>query len=397
MRPQYEYQYELNDHELQQLTAAQQWPCISILLSARRASPTIPSGPLHLKQLLEQTAERLNKLGMRPADIQAILRSAIALTAQRHPFWQQPSSGLAIYLAPGHTAIYRTPIEFADQITIDKRFYIRPLLSLVADNGMFYLLTLSQNQVHLWRCNRYSSGEIPLPTIAHSLAEDQAYSVVEAVRTAHAIDSGGISHNRQGLAFHGQGTAADEKLVKENVRHFLQGVERVVTKRLAGQNALLVLAGAAPICAIYRDVNHYPHLYSRWLEGNVDQTAINILQTQAWNLVEHYFQKPRTEALKLYQRLCGQGSGKVLKALQPIVVAAAQQRIATLFVPLQGDYWGYLDPDQLTVTIHTTVQQSDEELLNFAVTQTLQSGGQVYSINHHDLGTEGPSGAILRY
>lgn len=397
MRTQYEHPYELNEDAIQQLMAQQRWPCVSILLSVRRSSPTSPAGPLHLKQVLDQVSEHLNQAGLRPTEIQTILRSALTLTAQHHPFWQQPGGGLAIYLAPGHTSIYRTSLEFADRIVIDKRFYIRPLLPLLTENGLFYLLTLSQNQVHLWRCNRDSSGEIPLPTIPHSVAEDQAHSVVEAVRVAHAIDSGGISHNRQGLAFHGQGSAADEKIVKENVRHFLQGVERVVTKRLAGQNAWLLLAGAAPICALYREVNHYTHLYSRWLEGNSDQTAINLLQTQAWHMIEHYFQKPRTEALNTYLRLCGQGSSKVLKGLQPIVVAAAQQRIATLFVPLQGDCWGYIDPESLAVSIHKEAGKEDEELLNFAVIQTLRSGGQVYPVSNSDLGKDSTVGAITRY
>jgi hypothetical protein len=293
--------------------------------------------------------------------------------------------------------IYRLPVPFAEQVVVGSRFYIRPLLPLLSGDGTFYLLALSQNHVRLWRGNRYRMEEVRVEDVPQSLAEVTQYDHVERVRAVHSIASSSTGRARRAVAFHGQGTASDEKLIKDSLRQFLQQVEKGVTALLADQRAPLVLAGVDYLCDLYRSSNQYRSLQLENLKGNPDRVSAEKLHQQAWRSVATAFQQERTKILARYTQWAGQHSPCAISGVSAVVCAAYEGRVDTLLLTTGDQAWGSFDPATGSVTKHGEAQPAYEELLNFALVHTLQTGGAAYAVEPHEVMDKTPVAALLRY
>ncbi|HEX6033865.1 MAG TPA: hypothetical protein VFY83_05490, partial [Anaerolineales bacterium] len=69
----------------------------------------------------------------------------------------------------------------------------------------------------------------------------------------------------------------------------------------------------------------------------------------------------------------------------------------TIFVPLGEQTWGRYDPENHTVILNDKPKPEDEELFDFAATQTLLNSGQVFAVPREQLPGGGEIAAILRY
>jgi hypothetical protein len=101
--------------------------------------------------------------------------------------------------------------------------------------------------------------------------------------------------------------------------------------------------------------------------------------------------------LARYAQWAGQSSGQAIHQLPALVSAAYAGRVDTLFVATADPLWGIFDPATEVAEIHPDRQPADEELLNFAVVQTLQNRGLVYSAEPQELSDNAPVAALLRY
>lgn len=91
------------------------------------------------------------------------------------PFWQHGSDGLAVFLARDLFRSYRLPIRFDELVAVSNRFHTKPLLPLLTGDGRFYVLALSQNDVRLFLCTKYSVSEVNLEGVPRSLEEALRY------------------------------------------------------------------------------------------------------------------------------------------------------------------------------------------------------------------------------
>jgi hypothetical protein len=60
-----------------------------------------------------------------------------------------------LFLSPGAFHSYRLPLSFGELAVISDRYHLKPLLPLLAGDGSFYVLALSQNEVRLLGASRY--------------------------------------------------------------------------------------------------------------------------------------------------------------------------------------------------------------------------------------------------
>jgi hypothetical protein len=388
----------LGQAEQQILLAEREGPTVSLYMPIlAHGGAELQAEPLSLKQLLVQAEAQLLARGLRPRQVVELLEPTTRLVEGNLQFWQYQSDGLALFLAGNACLPYRLPLPFEERVVVGSRFYIRPLLPLLGKERLFYLLALSQNQVHLWRGERYTMSEVAVGKIPHSLAEATQYDQVEPMREVHSIASSGLGGGRRAVGFHGQGTAADEKLVKGSIQQFLLQVESGVTRLLADQQVPLVLAGVNYLCAMYRSLNHYRHLRVESIAGNPDRTNAEALHEQAWSIVAQSFQQERADALARYVQLAGQGSPRAVHHIPAMVNAASVGRVETLFIAASAQVWGSFDPASGELMVHNEAEPAAEELLNLAALYTLQNGGMVYPEEPSANLDGAPATALLRY
>ena len=119
-----------------------------MFLPAHRVSPESGQDRIRLKNLLNEAEERLVAGGLRPPAARDVLQPGRELL-QADPFWSYQSDGLALFLAPGWSRVFRLPLDLPELLVVADRFHVKPLLPLLANDYRFYVLALSQNEVRL--------------------------------------------------------------------------------------------------------------------------------------------------------------------------------------------------------------------------------------------------------
>jgi hypothetical protein len=111
--------------------------------------------------------------------------------------------------------------------------------------------------------------------------------------------------------------------------------------------------------------------------------------------MEQIARRNQEKAAKRYAKLAG--TGLAAEDMDRIVPAALDGRVEILFVDSHVQIWGAFHADGRTLEVHDSRQAGDEELLDFAATQTLLHRGTVYSVERERLPSDRPAAALLRY
>lgn len=370
--------------------------CVSIYLPMARKGPEIRGNAVQLKNQLNEVAARLESTGWRPNEIDAFLEGPRTLLNDTD-YWQNQHDGLALFLAPDLYELFRVPLQFEPLTIVSDRFHIKPLLPLFNEDGAYYILSLSQKNVRLFKATRHSIEEVDealleAAEIPRSVDEALAFDDPEEQLQHHTTTSGAASAGGPEVVHHGH-SPEDEK--NQRVRRFLQQVATGMSKLLRGDKAPVVVAAVGYMQPIFEDVSRLPNLADEIIEGNPDHTQPETLREQAWEIVAGDFMKAKEQATARYKELAH--GGKATDSLEEIVPAAIQGRIESLFVALDDHTWGTYSLETNAITVEDPDTQNSEDLLDFAAVHTLSNGGDVYAVESGELPGETSIAAVLRY
>jgi len=380
--------------ELRGLMEQHNGPCISMFLPTHRVGEA-QQNILRLRNQIREAGHRLLLCNLRASKTEVLLEPMQALL-EDEDFWLHPGDGLALFRSPDVFRAYHLPCHFKEQVIVTNYFYLKPLLPLLTDDGRFYILALSHNDVRLLVGTRYSVSETTLPeTVPRSLDEAMQYDESDNELQYHSSSSG-LSIGKGGrrpTIFHGQGVGTDDE--KERLLRYFQQVDRGLHELLRDEKTPLVLAGVAYLFPIYREANTFPFLLHEGVPGNPDKLSPETLRGQAWDIVEPVFLQARQVAAARYSMHAA--TGQTSNNLREIVPAACYGRIASLFVAIDQEQWGTFNPTTNTLHVHREARFKDDDLLDLAATQTLLHGGSVYAVEHTQMPDEGQLAAVYRY
>jgi hypothetical protein len=389
---------ELTQAELRLLAENAATPCVSLYMPTHRAGDQVQQDPIRLKNLLGEAERRLAAAGLRPPEVAALLAPASELVA-RHTFWQNQGDGLAVLAAPDLFRYFRLPFPVEETVMVGRRFHLKPLLPLLAPDGHFYVLALSQQRVRLMEATRRTIREVDLATLPQGLAEalryddEQPHSTLQH-RIGARSGAGGRGAERPG-SYHGQGDGRDES--RSDVLRYFHQIDDGLREWLGASHAPLVLAGVEYLHPIYRDANQYDHLAEQGLTGNPDDLRPADLHAQAWEIVRPIFIAEREATAEYYRKLKGSASPLASAFIEEIVPAAAYGRVEFLFLEVGAKRWGRFDANTGEVTPRAEPGPDDEDLVDLAAVQTYLNGGSVFAVTADKMPTEEHVAAIFRY
>jgi hypothetical protein len=384
----------LSKADLQRLIRIQDKPCISIFMPTHRSFAEMEQDQIRFKNLLRQAAQSADKIHTNAGSSFDRLVEAEQLL-QNDSFWRQTSDGLAVFLSPEHSLYYRLPVKFDEFVDVDSRFYIKPLLPLFSGDGRFYILALSQNEVRLLQCSRFSAVQIDLPKVAGGLKDTLGYDEESGTQLQFHTGAGAAGGNKKRPAlFHGHAVDAEDD--KEEIRQYFREVDRNLRETMLDETAPLLLAGVDYLLPLYRGVSDYKYLIDGGISGNPEDRQAEDLQAEGWKIVYPHFKKSQQAALARYRSSAG--TGLTSCDLSQIVPAARHARVEVLFVALTEQKWGHFDINRNEVTFHDRVLTDSVDLLNLAAVETITHGGTVYALNSDELPEpESPAAALLRF
>jgi hypothetical protein len=382
----------LNPTDLKSLIAQQGKWCISLYMPTHRLGREQQQNPIRLKNLLAETETKLLGNGLRRTEVQKLMRPAEELLWDKD-FWRHQGEGLAIFLSNDFSAIYRLPTEFEELLIIANNFHIKPLVPLLGRIGKFYILGLSLNHVRLFEATPDTIDEVKLnfPT-----SMDEALWMDEPERYLN-LHSGSVSTSQarggSGI-FHGHGIGDEEK---KNILRFFQTVNEGLNALIEDKTPPMILAGVDFLLPIYRQATTYNNLLEDAVIGNPDREDLKELHKEAWKIVRPIFEESQKKAFEKFEQLSGQQSVLATSDLAEAVKAATFGQIETLFVPLGVQMWGRYDAGNNKVILEAEPGPENEDLLDYAVSETMMNSGQVFAVPREQIPGDGELAAILRY
>lgn len=386
----------LNLDQLKLLSQQSQRPSISIFLPTHRAGQDTQQDPIRFKNLLREAERQLLDNGMKPREVGTLLQPGQALLEDTF-FWQHQRDGLAVFIAPDDFHTYRLPFRVEELLVVARSYYMKPILPLFTNNGHYYILAISLNEIRLFEGTRHTVGQIDLP-------EDTPQSLDEALQfddpekqlqfhtgTPRRSPEGGI----RTAIFHGHGPGDEDQKVR--ITRYFSRLDTTLKEIFREQQAPLVLAGVDYLLPIYREVSEYAYLMPDGITGNPEQLRAEELQAQAWSIVEPYFHQEMHKVIEEYNQWSN--TDRATDNLEAVVAAAFYGRVDKLVFSVDSQLWGQFDSATGKV-LHYQKEQSTEDdlpLLDFAAMQTLQNGGTVYALSEAEMPVDSRMLAVLRY
>lgn len=382
----------LNPASLRSLIAQQGKWCVSLYMPTHRAGREQQQDPIRLKNLLAQAETKLLANGLRRPEVQKLMRPAEELLWNKE-FWQHREDGLAIFLTDDLFRFYRLPVEFEELLSTGTSFHFKPLLPCLGRGLKFYVLAVSLNEVRLFEGNADTMSEIELnfPTSMEEVLwadEPEKYLNMHSGSISMGQGKGGA-----GL-FHGHSPAEDEK---KNILRFFQAVDESLNDVLEEKNIPMVLAGVEYLLPIFREASSYQNLLEHGIVGNPNRENLKELHKEAWNIIRPIFEESEKKAIEKFEQLNGQKNPLAIGDIKKAVKAAVVGQVETIFVPLGRQKWGRYDAENHRVMLKHEPEPGDEDLLDFAATQTLLNSGQVFAVSPDRMPGGGEIAAILRY
>jgi hypothetical protein len=405
---------KLTLEQLTEIAQERQNPSFSIFMPTYRAGPETRQNPIRFKNLLRQAEQLLLDNGRGQGEADEFLQSAHDLL-NNGPFWQHQEEGLAVFIASDDFHVYRLPFPVEELLVTDRSYYVKPILPLFTNNGLYYILAISQNDIRLFEGTRHSINQIDLPKETPTNLEEALQFDDPEKQLSHrtGTSQGGIGRSggtrggdgrqagtgtqggigTRGAVFHGQG---DEEH-KTRIERYFNLVDHGLKEFFREKRAPLVLAGVEYLLPIYHQVSEYANIMEAGVTGNPEGLRPEELQEQAWPLVEPYFRQQLENVVAQYHELVG--TGTATDNLEEVVAAAFYGRVESLLVATDSQVWGQFDPDTgKVVHYHDEKKQEDDiSLSDFAATKTLETGGAIYALPQAEMPTDAPILAVFRY
>ncbi len=364
---------------------------ISIYIPTHTKGEEVKEGKdiLQFKNILKAVESKLKELEVPESTIKKRLSKAYKLLDDQD-FWHEQSETLAVFIGPHKFEKYRLPIQVNPFFDISVTYNIQPLLPLMRENGQFYLLALSREQVRLFGCTRYTLQELPLKNYAPtSMEEALKWDDPEKSLQYH---SGGTSTDAP--MYHGQGKTKDVE--EKNLKRFFDLIDHGIHEMLDNRVIPLVLAGVDEEIGAYRKANKYPALIEDFVSIDPNSKKTDELRDMAYDKVKSHLQKERQKALDRYHKLAG--SEKSTTSIDKIIRAAHYKEIDALFLePTMEDVWGTFDPDSDKLEIHDDYKNGDQRLINKSAIETLRNGGDVFIVDSESMSAGTRAAALLRF
>ena len=366
--------------------------CISIYSPTLRKGENVKQNAIRFKNALNKVKAELEARDLREKQIEPLLKPAGKLLNDS-VFWSYQSDGLAVFITPDDFYYYRFPVDFEELVNVSGRFYLKPLISMLSNDGRFFILSLNQKDIKLYEGSQYNIKEVDLKNVPLSIDEALKYDDPERQLQYHT--GTGTGKGRRAAMFHGQGTGTDAAGQKKNILRFFQIVNKGIHEYLKDETSPLILAGLDFLLPIYRDANSYTHLIDAAVQSNPAELSVKELHSRAWDAVLPFFEKEQEKALLKFQE--NKEKKTASSDIKEIIPAAFSGKIQYLFIPTGHHKWGAYHVDTMSVEIHDERHPNDDDLLDLAAVQTIGQRGSVFPLKPENMPDKSEVAAVFRY
>ena len=379
----------LTRNDLRMLVNHSNGVCVSIYLPTRPVAGVTMPDPIRLKNLLCEAEQGLRASGIAGDESANVLIPARELLKD-YEFWQQQSDGLALFCAKDMFRGYLVQLKVPEFTIVAERFHVNPLLAVMTSDSHFYVLTVSQKRVCLFRGTRESFVEVKVDGLPEILREGPQHEFV--VRHLQVQPAGLSAGSRTAFV---PGHTREDPRRQETLLTYLRKVDHAIRRHLLKDPGPLILATAEYLYPLYRGVSSIVGLPDPWIFCSPDEILPHELHRQASAMAAAYFHQAQSEARDQYLALWH--TQRASNVLSDVLPAALEGRVQSLFVAAGVQVWGHLDKATNEGVIVDPPTSGDHELLYLAAVHTYISGGTIYVVPQAEVPGGGYIAAVFRY
>lgn len=364
---------------IEELVTVQSQLCISIFIPTHRYGHEVNDGMdrISLKNELQNVKNELEDRGLQKRYVAELLEPGFSLLDDSF-FWRNMEEGLAVFISEGFFRYFTVPVSVKNQNFIAKDFIVTPLLSLLNENGQFYILDLNLDGIRLFRADKFDIEQIEITDQMFPQNIEQILKDYDFEYDLHRRNTGA----GRSLAANFHGHSSDDDLEYKYREEFLKRIDTGLNKYLNQSKAPLILVGVDNIQAKYRKVNTYNNLIDKGVFGNHEYVNVKEIHQKALGVVEDYFKKPIKDQLDKYQFMAG--TGKASYEVEDVFQNALAGRVETVFFNEDAHLWADIDANG-EIHVHEEQQENDIDLFNSIAIQTLLNDGQVVPVRKEEI------------
>ncbi|MGH9866602.1 MAG: hypothetical protein ACREAA_00350 [Candidatus Polarisedimenticolia bacterium] len=371
------------------------WPVVSLYFPTDRAKLDFRQDPVRLKKALKEAEEKLVQAGLRSPDARKMLSPAhFPLEDPANP----RGDGMAFFADPTRHELHHLPFDVPERVVVAGHVHLKPMLPLLAGDGLFQVLAVSQKEVRLLEATRDGVRRLHLEQVPMGVDEALKYDVVQVQRFLHVLPAQGGHPSRERALFHGHGEgSADSR--KTRATEYLRQVARGIESQLHDLRAPIVFSGAEWLLPILREASGWPNLLDEFIAGNSEMASDDELRSRAWAIVGPRFDRIRRDDEERFDQLAG--SGRTTTSLAEVVRAAHEGLVETLFAAADAHVWGWYHEDSRQLVreddLPAAALGGGEDLVDRAAVETAVRRGKVYITPRERMPVGSELAAILRY
>jgi hypothetical protein len=361
--------------DLRNLLQPRSEPCISIFLPLPRHGADLATAPLRYRALLRE-AEGLLADRYDPRRVKELLAPLAGLAEAGDVLGRGPG-GLAAFRAEGLFETYRIWPEPPERAVVADSFHVKPLLRCVQDRDRWFVLALGARQASLWEGSGGGLAPRALPPLP-----------------APAPSRGGAP--RGGRAA-GPGKAPDEGdgARREETLRFCRAVDSVL-RDILDPNAVLLVAGAPHVVALFRETCGHRGLAEEAVEGAFDEAGAEELHARALPAARRALAARDQAVVDDFRRQLDRS--QAADVLTRVAEASVAGRVRRLLVADGRPLFGRVDRTTGEVTLHAgQTGPQDDDVLDDLAEIVLARGGEVLVLAPERMPDEAAAVATFRW
>ncbi len=365
-------------------------------LSVSIYMPTYVSGndtlqnQTRFRNLVREIKKSYTNDGSVNSELNEILKETDQFT-DNYEFWQHQSKGLAMFLSKNFLIYFHLPISFKNFFSVEKNFYILPLLHFLNFNMDYYILYLSQKEISLYSGSNFDIKKVNIKEL-NDITNDE-FKNREYQKQLQFYTSAGEGSRKYSKFY---GTGAKNLNTNKYLLNFFNKIDKSITKNLI-DNKPLILAGADYIFPVYRNANSYPKIMEDVIHGNPKELNKNDLFKKVSKIIKTHHQKEIEIEYKKVIEFKNTNQSKYTSDFEVVFLASLYGNIDELFLIPNKKIWGKFNKKTNMIEPGDKYDPETSELLNIAVINTLNNRGNVYILDCENKKYEKPIAARLRY
>ncbi len=380
--------FKLDD--LKDLIGESEDKLISIYLPTFKKGSEVNKARIQLKNLLKEAEEKLTNKGMNKREAENYLKPAHKLLDETM-FWQYQEDSLALFISKKRFKYYKLPINVEPIVVVSDVYYVRPLIKLLTSSLNFNILTLSQDEIKLYKCDQYSIEEMGTPEI-DEIVEDYI-PIVELNRGAKSPK--GAASSGVGPGVHGYNEISETE--RNDILNHLKNIDKEVYKLLKKQKNPMIIYSVDYIYPMYKDISSYDNILDNFIKGSPLGANIKEIHAKAMEIFSKEIDENYKKEVERFDRVKNSNQDLTVSEIKDAVKEAYKGSVGTLFVSYDVQEWGKFDEQNFSVNILDPESDGAIELLDYAAFVTLKNGGRVYVADRAKIPEARPLAAVLRY